>query len=427
MTESTIRVGLLGCGAVGGALGSLLATRGDDLLQRTGIRFEIGPIAVRDLTKPRPATLAGADFVDDPHAVVADPDVDIVVELIGGIEPAMTLVKAALEAGKPVVTGNKALLASHGSELFAVAHAAGVDLLFEASVAGGIPFIRPLRESLAGEQIFRVMGILNGTTNYILTKMAEDGVAYDDVLAEAQALGYAEADPTADVEGHDAAAKAAIIGSIAYGRRIVLDDVYVEGITAVTEADMALAAKLDMVIKLLAIIEAYPEGIAVRVHPALVPLTHPLASVRDSFNAVFVEGAAVGDLMFYGRGAGGEPTASAVLGDLIDAAQNLRKGTYASVFASDPAPLLGMEELTAEYLLDLTVADRSGVLAIVAGALGDGGVSIRSMEQVGLAGEARLQFITHRARERDMQATLAVLESLDAVESINGMIRLLGA
>lgn len=423
---TTIRVGLLGCGTVGGSLASLLATRGPDIEYRTGIRIEIGPVAVRSLDKQRPAALVASQFTTDTDAVVTDPSVDIVVELMGGVDPARGLIEKALANGKPVITGNKALLAEAGSELFSIAHDSGVDLLFEAAVAGGIPFIRPLRESLAGEQIFRVMGILNGTTNYILTKMTEEGVDYESVLAEAQALGYAEADPTADVEGHDAAAKAAIIGSIAYGGRIVLDDVYVEGISAITEIDIFQAAKLGMVIKLLAIIEAHPDGVAVRVHPTLIPDTHPLASVRESFNAIFVEGASVGDLMFYGRGAGGGPTASAVLGDLIDAALNLHKGTHASVFASEQSPLVPIDEIASEFYLDITVSDRPGVLAAVAGALGDGGVSIRSMEQIGLGGEARLIFITHTAREADMQATLAVLRDIDAVESVNQVLRVLG-
>lgn len=426
MTVTTIRVGLLGCGVVGGSLASLLETRGGDIATRTGIRFEIGPVAVRDLTKPRPVGIDRDLFTTDTDRVVDDPAVDVVVELMGGIEPARSLIEKALANGKPVVTGNKALLAAAGSELFAMANDAGVDLLFEASVAGGIPFIRPLRESLAGEQIFRVMGILNGTTNYILTKMTEEGAAYDDVLAEAKALGYAEADPTADVEGHDAAAKAAIIGSLAYGGDIRLEDVYCQGISAITSTDIAQAAKLGMVIKLLGIVEEHPDGVAVRVHPTLIPETHPLASVRESFNAIFVEGAAVGDLMFYGRGAGGGPTASAVLGDLIDAAQNLRKGTHSAFVATDGVPVVPIDSVSSAFYLDVTVRDRPGVLATVAGALGDHDVSIQSMEQIGLGGEARLLFITHTAREADMNDTLLALRDLDVVESVNSVLRVLG-
>ncbi len=427
MSATTVRVGLLGCGVVGGSLVGLLTARGEIIEERTGIRFEIGPVAVRDLTKPRAADLDESHYTTDPTHVVEDPDVDVVVELMGGIEPARTLVAKALTSGKPVVTANKALLASAASELFAIADNAGVDLLFEAAVAGGIPFVRPLRESLAGEQISRVMGILNGTTNYILTKMTEDGALFEDVLAEAQALGYAEADPTADVEGHDAAAKAAIIGSIAYRGRIVMDDVYAEGITQITPTDIEQSTKLGYVIKLLAIIDNFGvDGIAVRVHPTMVPETHPLASVRDSFNAIFVEGAAVGDLMFYGRGAGGGPTASAVLGDLIDAASNLSKGTHASLSVAEPAPIVPIDLLYSAFYVNMDVHDRPGALATVAGVFGQRGVSIRAMEQIGMGAEARILFITHTAREADMRATLDDLRELEEVGTVNTVLRVLG-
>ncbi len=427
MAPTTVRVGLLGCGVVGGSLVGLLAARGEDIQARTGLRFEIGPVAVRSLDKPRAADLDPSHFTTDPSEVVDDPDVDVVVELMGGIEPARTLVAKALANGKPVVTANKALLASVGAELFTIADAAGVDLLFEAAVAGGIPFIRPLRESLAGEHISRVMGIVNGTTNYILTKMTEDGAAYEDALAEAQALGYAEADPSADVEGHDAAAKAAIIGSIAYGSQIVIDDVYTEGITGITPTDIAQATKLGYVIKLLAIVESFGvDGVAARVHPTLVPDTHPLASVRDSFNAVFVEGAAVGDLMFYGRGAGGGPTASAVLGDLIDAAGNRLKGTHASITTGEPAPIVPISQLSSAYYLNLDVLDRPGALAAVAGIFGQRGVSIQAMEQIGMGAEARVLFITHTAREADLLATLDDLREHADVDRVNTVLRVLG-
>ena len=432
MAATTIRVGLLGCGVVGGSLVGLLEARGEDIEARTGLRFEVGPVAVRSLEKSRGVDLDASHFTTDPTQVVDDPEVDVVVELMGGIEPARSLVAKALANGKPVVTANKALLAAVGSELFAVADSAGVDLLFEAAVAGGIPFIRPLRESLAGEHISRVMGIVNGTTNYILTKMTDEGAAYEDALAEAQALGYAEADPTADVEGHDAAAKAAIIGSIAYGSRITIDDVYVEGITHITQSDIEQATKLGYVIKLLAIVESFGvDGVAARVHPTLVPDTHPLAAVRDSFNAVFVEGAAVGDLMFYGRGAGGGPTASAVLGDLIDAAGNLSKGTHATITTGEPAPIVPIDQLRSEFYLNLDLHDRPGALAAVAGIFGQRGVSIRAMEQlatdeVGINGEARVLFITHRAREADVRATLDDLREDPHVGQVNSVLRVLG-
>ncbi|HAS09673.1 MAG TPA: homoserine dehydrogenase [Acidimicrobiaceae bacterium] len=428
MAPTTIRVGLLGCGVVGGSLVGLLASRGEDIEARTGLRFELGPVAVRSLDKARAADVDPSHLTTDAVSVVEDPDVDVVVELMGGVEPARTLVAKALAGGKPVVTANKALLAAMGAELFTIADTAGVDLLFEAAVAGGIPFIRPLRESLAGEHISRVMGIVNGTTNYILTKMTEDGAEYADALAEAQALGYAEADPTADVEGHDAAAKAAIIGSIAYGSRIVIDDVYVEGISAISASDIEQATKLGYVIKLLAIVESFGvDGIAARVHPTLVPETHPLAAVRDSFNAIFVEGVAVGDLMFYGRGAGGGPTASAVLGDLIDAAGNLRKRTHASITASEPAHIVPIEQLRSEYYLNLDLHDRPGALAAVAGIFGQRGVSIRAMEQVGMGSEARVLFITHTAREADLRATLDDLREHEDVGNVNTVLRVLGA
>ncbi len=426
MASTTVRVGLLGCGVVGGSLVGLLTARGEHIEQATGIRFELGPIAVRSLDKPRAAGVDPSHFTTDPGDVVADPAVDVVVELMGGIEPTRDLVAAALANGKPVITANKALLAAEGAALLEVADSAGVDLLFEAAVAGGIPFIRPLRESLAGEQISRVLGIVNGTTNYILTKMTEDGASYDDVLAEAQALGYAEADPTADVDGHDAAAKAAIIGSIAYRCQIVAADVHTEGIRGITETDIEQATRLGYVIKLLAAIDAHAEGIAVRVHPAMVPETHPLASVRESFNAIFVEGAAVGDLMFYGRGAGGGPTASAVLGDLIDAASNLAKGTHASLVTSERARILPVDEVWSAFYLNIDVRDRPGALSEVAGAFGRNGVSIRAMEQTGLGAGARIMFITHTAKEAAFRDTLAELEAMDDVGTINSVLRVLG-
>ncbi len=434
MTPGRVRIGLLGCGNVGAALVELVDSRNDAIAARTGLRLEVTRVAVRSLAKERPVELPEGVLTLDAAGVVVDPDVDLVVEVIGGIEPARELVLAALKAGKPVVTGNKELLANVGADLFAAAEEAGVDLLFEAAVAGGIPFIRPLRESLVGERIDRIMGIVNGTTNYILTRMTEEGVSYADALSEAQNLGYAEGDPTADVEGHDAAAKAAIIASIAFGVRVVAGDVYDEGISRITPADIDYAAKMGYVIKLLAIAEQHDapgsEGhageVAVRVHPAMVPADHPLASVRDSFNAVFVEGAAVGDLMFYGRGAGGSPSASAVLGDVIDAALNRTRGSHASVGALAKARIRPIDEVETAYYLNLDVFDRPGVLAAVAGVFGQHDVSIRSMEQEGLGGEARLVFITHVAREAAVQATIRDLHHLDAVDRITSVLRVVG-
>jgi homoserine dehydrogenase len=421
-----VRIGVLGCGNVGAPLVELIAAQASAVEARTGLRLAVTRIAVRDVAKPRPPAIEVSLLTDDADSVVNDPDIDVVVELIGGIDPARHLILTALKAGKPVITGNKELLAKCGAELFQAAEEAGVDLLFEAAVAGGIPIVRPLRESLVGERITRVMGIVNGTTNYILTRMTEAGASYADALAEAQALGYAEADPTADVEGYDAGAKAAIIASIAFGASIVADDVHHEGITRITEVDIAFAQRMGFVIKLLAVAEQDDAGaICVRVHPAMVPVAHPLAAVRESFNAVFIEGASVGDLMFYGRGAGGSPTASAILGDVIDASLNRHRGSHASVGQLATAVLRPLDEVESAYYLNIEVLDRPGVLAQVAGVFGDHAVSIRSMEQEGLGDEARLIFITHRAREADVQATLAGLRALEAVDRIGSVLRVI--
>ncbi len=425
----TIRIGLLGCGTVGSALVALLERQRDAIGARTGLRLEIAKVAVRDIARDRGVVFPEGALVGDPHAVATDPTIDLVVELIGGVAPARDLIAAALEAGKPVVTGNKELLAEVGAELFALADRCGVDLLFEAAVGGGIPLIRPLRESLLGEPITRVMGILNGTTNYILTKMTEDGADYGTALAEAQQLGYAERDPTADVEGFDAGAKAAIVASIAFGASVVAGDVYHEGIAGLTADDIAVARRLGYVVKLLGIADcdAASGEIAVRVHPAMVPRQHPLASVRESYNAVFVEGAAVGSLMFYGRGAGGDPTASAVLGDVIDAAVNLSKKTHGALGTFAKARIKSIDDTTAEYLIGLDVADEPGVLHDVTGVFAEHGVSIRAAEQEGFDAEARLVFITHTAREADVQATVRALRELATVRRTRSLIRVVGS
>jgi homoserine dehydrogenase len=420
-----VRVGILGCGNVGGPLVGLIQRHSEDIAARTGVQLEVAAVAVRSASKERSVELPPGVLTTDAAAVVEDASIDVIVEVIGGIEPARTLITRALATKKPVVTGNKELLANIGAELFTAAHEAGVDLLFEAAVAGGIPLIRPLRESLVGEHITRVMGIVNGTTNYILTRMTEEGVSYQEALAEAQSLGYAERDPTADVEGYDAGAKAAIIATIAFGARVVAGDVYHEGISGITAADIAFARRLGYVVKLLAIVESIDGSIGVRVHPSMVPASHPLASVRESYNAVFVEGEAVGNLMFYGRGAGGHPTASAVLGDLIDAATNLRKNSSASVGTLVEARIRPIDEATSEYYLNLEVADRPGVLAAVAGVFGRHDVSIRAMEHEGLGQEARLIFITHTAREADVQATLHDLRDLDVVDRVGTLLRVI--
>ena len=424
--SKTIRIGLLGCGNVGGALIALIERNGDEIATRTGVRLEITRVAVRSLSKDRQVAVDPELLTTDGLEVVAGRDVDLVVELIGGIEPAREFITAALEAGKPVVTGNKELLANVGAELAAIAEAHGVDLLFEAAVAGGIPLVRPLRESLVGEQISRVMGIVNGTTNFILSQMTEHGTGYAEALAEAQSLGFAERDPTADVEGFDAAAKAAIIASIAFGARVVAGDVYREGISDISGADISFADRMGYRIKLLAICESFDDGsVAVRVHPAMVPSAHPLAAVSGSFNAVFVEGDAVGDLMFYGRGAGGSPSASAVLGDVIDAAVNLRKGSHASLGTFTRRRIRSIDEVSSAFYVNLVVADEPGVLAAVAGAFGRHGVSIRSMEQSDLGDGARIVFITHEAGESAVRSTLRELNDLPAVRRVNSVLRVI--
>ena len=422
MTNLTI--GLLGCGTVGGALVDLLDARRATITARTGVELRIGAIAVRDTAKHQDRLADPSLLTTDSAAVVADPEVDIVIELIGGTDPALMLVRTALENGKPVITGNKELLAAHGPELYAVAAEHGVDLLFEAAVAGGIPLIRPLRESLVGEDIRRVMGIINGTTNYILTKMTQEGADYAGALADAQALGYAEADPTADVEGYDAGAKAAIIASIVFGVDVRSSDVQHEGISSITAADIDTAKRLGYVIKALAVIERADGEVAVRVHPAMVSTGHPLANVNDSFNAVFVEGATVGDLMFYGRGAGGGPTASAVLGDLIDAAVNVANGAAARLSITEKARLRSVDELSSQYYLTMVVSDEPGVLAQVATVFGIHGVSIQVMEQSGTGGDAELCLILHETTEAALQATLDELDGLDVVRGIGSVIRL---
>ncbi len=429
--ERTLRVAVLGCGNVGSALVGIVQDRADALAVQSGARLDIAGIAVGNLDAARDDHVPRELLTADAAGLVADPSVDVVVELIGGLEPAGTLVRSALDAGKPVVTANKALLASpEGVALRTLARERGVDLLYEAAVAGAIPLVRALRESLTGERIHRVMGIVNGTTNFILTKMGEQGADYASVLAEAQRLGLAERDPTADVEGYDAAAKAAILAGVAFGYDVSDDAVLREGITGIGADDVEFADRAGYVIKLLAIVERCGvDGLSVRVHPALVPASHPLAGVRDAFNAVFIEGEAAGELMLYGQGAGGLPTASAVVGDLIDAARNLVAGTTAPAPDRQPAHLVPEADLQAGFYVSLDVADRPGVLGAVTTAFGAHGVSIRSVEQEGGDQDgtaARLVFVTHLAREGDLRATLADLGGLDAVERIGGVMRIVG-
>lgn len=431
--KTSFKIGVLGCGNVGAALVDIVKSQRATVLARTGLDLDVTRVAVRNMSAPRDVEVGEGVLTRDALAVVTDPDVDIVVESIGGIEPARELILAALEHGKPVITANKELLANVGAELYAAADAAGRDLLFEAAVAGGIPVMRALRESLQGEPVTRVLGIINGTTNYILTKMTDavDSGAdadYGAALKDAQSLGYAERDPTADVEGYDAGAKAAIIATVAFGKKVVAGDVYHQGISEITASDIAIARRLGYVVKLLGIVEQDPqsEEVSVRVHPTMVPKHHPLATVRDSFNAVFVEGAFVDSLMFYGRGAGGAPTASAVFGDLVDAALNLRAGTHGSLGVLGKATIRPIDETSAEYLLGLDVADQPGVLHAVTGVFAKHGVSIRAAEQEGKGADARLVFITHVAKEKDVQATVRELNDLDVVLDVGGLLRVIG-
>ena len=427
MAAQIVRLGVLGHGTVGAAFVRLVEMQSDAIAARSGVKLEVARVAVRNAAAHASSPVANL-LTTDPDFVVGDPTVDLVVELMGGIDTARPLILKALQNGKPVVTANKALIATHGAELFEAADRAGIDLLFEAAVCGGIPLIRPLRESLRGEPIRRVLGIVNGTTNYILTKMTEEGASYADALAGAQQLGYAEADPTADVEGLDAAAKIAIIASIAFGANVTASDVFSEGISRIEPADIAIARRLGYEVKLLAIAETNPatHAISVRVHPAMVRKNHPLASVRDAFNAVVVDGEAAGSLMFYGRGAGGDPTASSVLGDVIDAAINLHKGAHATLGVLQVPKLLPMSETSCEYLIPLEVADEPGVLHDVTGVFARNAVSIRAAEQEGVGASARLVFLTHVANEAAVQRCLDELRKNSAVKHVGGVLRVIG-
>jgi homoserine dehydrogenase len=419
-----VRVALLGAGTVGSGVLRILREHGPEVDARAGARIEVTHVAVRDAGRAREGVPAGAAVTTDPVAAATAPDVDVVVEVMGGLEPAGAAVAAALRLGRPVVTANKALVADRGPALAAIAREAGTSLHFEAAVAGAIPIIRPLRESLSGDRITRVAGILNGTTNHILTRMSEDGADFGDVLADAQAAGYAEADPSADVDGHDAAAKTAILATLAYGVAVHDDDVHREGIRGITSADHRVAARLGYVIKLLGIADEVDGLVGVRVHPAMLPADHPLASVRGVYNAVYVEGEATGPLMFYGRGAGAMPTGAAVVGDLVVTVRDLLGGTTAGEGAPlRPAAIRPMAELRTRYCVRLEVDDRPGVLADVARVFGAHGVSIAQVWQDGRGDAAELVLVTHRAREGDLQATVADLEAAEPVRRVAGVVR----
>jgi homoserine dehydrogenase len=422
--RSPAAVGLLGFGTVGSAVARLLEAHAHEIRERAGGPVGVHAVSLRDPDRPRERPPDGVLVHTDPMAVVEDPQTEIVVEVMGGIEPARTLIHRALDLDKPVVTANKELLANHGGELFEHAATRHVGLYFEAAVAGGIPLIRPLRESLVGERIDRILGIVNGTTNYVLTRMTEDGTAYEAALADAQRLGYAEPDPTDDVEGFDAAAKCAILASLAFHTRVMVGDVHREGIARVSVEDIEFARRLGYVVKLLAVAELEDGDVAVRVHPAMVPVDHPLAAVRDSFNAVFVHGPHVGELMFYGRGAGGDPTSVAVVGDVVAAARERGAGFPSPWF--DERPVRPMERMEAQYYLLLDVVDRPGVLAQVAAAFGDHRVSIKSVWQEGTGDDALLVLITHRANEGALQATVRALEGLEPVLEVRSVLRVEG-
>jgi len=426
-----VTIAILGGGTVGTSIVQLLEENAADLRERVGAPLRLLGVAVRDAAKPRPGI--PSDVITDDALTLARSGADVVVEVMGGIDTARECILAAMEAGSSVVTANKALLAEDGAALYDAARRHGVDLYFEASVAGAIPLLRPLRESLAGDRVRKVMGIVNGTTNFMLTKMDEEGVEYDAVFAEADALGYLEADPSLDVDGHDAAAKAAILAELAFHTRVTIDDVFVEGIANVTADDMAAAREMGFVIKLLAIAEVVEAsadgeaGVIVRVHPAMVPKTHPLAAVRESFNAVFIQAQAAGEMMFYGRGAGGHPTASAVLGDVVAAARNRLSGglgpgesTYSGL------PVLPVGRARTEYYVNLDVADRSGVLASIASAFADEGVSIQVVHQEGHGEDAGLIVRTHAATDAALQATVDRLRGLDSVRTVVGVMRVEG-
>lgn len=424
----TLNVGMLGCGVVGSNVARLLQEDSGDFAARSGATLKLAKVAVKNLNAKR-ANIPAEILTGDANSVVTDPNIDIVIEVMGGIEPARELLLTAMKNGKSIITANKALLALHGAELFEAADKNGVDLYYEAAVGGAIPILRPMRESIVGDHVHRVMGIVNGTTNYILTKMDEEGSAFADVLKEAQALGFAETDPTADIEGHDAAAKAAILAGLAFHTRVSSNDVYCEGISKLTARDVAVAKDMDHVIKLLAIAELTKDNrVSVRVHPTLVPKHHPLAAVRNAFNAVFVEAESAGELMFYGRGAGGAPTASAVLGDLIAVARNKARGveSHGETDYADLA-IAPIDDVNSRYLIRLEVADKPGVLATVAQLFASNHVSIETVRQSGRGDSAELIVATHSAPESALKGTVAALAKNDVVKNVESVLRVEGS
>ncbi|HEX6074767.1 MAG TPA: homoserine dehydrogenase [Micromonosporaceae bacterium] len=423
-----LRVGMLGCGTVGAEVVRLLHEQSADLTARIGVPLELVGIAVRRPDRDRgPLPVPRDLFTADALGLVKRDDVDIVVEVVGGIEPARTWLTTALRAGRSVVTANKALLAEDGATLAAAVAEGGADLYYEAAVAGAIPLVRPLRESLHGDRVTRLTGIVNGTTNYILSRMDATGAGFAEALDEATELGYAEPDPTADIEGFDAAAKAAILASLAFHSRVTAADVYREGITEVTAADVVSARDMGCTVKLICIAQRFPSGVGVRVHPAMIPRGHPLAAVGDAFNAVFVEADAAGQLMFYGQGAGGAPTASAVLGDLVAVARNRITGSRAPAESSyAELPILSMGDITTRYHISLDVDDKAGVLAAAANVFAAHGVSIQTVRQEGRGEDALLVVVTHTATDAALRATVADLTKLDVVREVASVMRVEG-
>ncbi|WP_342319546.1 homoserine dehydrogenase [Corynebacterium mayonis] len=427
-----VGVAILGKGTVGSEVLRLIGEFSDNLEHRIGGRIEVRGVAVSDVTKHAGAPgLEGIELTDDARSLISRDDIDIVVELIGGIDYPRELVLQALKNGKSVVTANKALVAAHADELSTAANEAGVDLYYEAAVAAAIPVVGMLRRSLAGDQVQRISGIVNGTTNFILDAMTTTGMGYDEALAEATRLGYAEADPTADVEGHDAASKAAILASMGFHTRVNFADVYCEGITKITADDINAATESGHTIKLLAICERLVDaagnttGVNARVHPTLVPNEHPLASVDKSYNAIFVEAEAAGRLMFYGNGAGGAPTASAVLGDLVGAARNKVHGGRAP--ADNPYadyPVVDFGEVTSRYHINMTVNDRVGVLSDLARTFAEAGVSLSAVRQEESGKEAHLIVVTHSASEKNLRGIVDKLSEHEDVRAVNSVIRL---
>lgn len=435
-SDKTLRVALLGCGSVGSQVARILLQDADALAARAGARLELAGIAVRNIDAPRETELPRGLFTTDAESLVERSD--IVIELMGGIEPARSLILRSIEHGATVVSGNKALLAQDGPTLYEKADAARVQLSYEAAVAGAIPILRPIRDSLSGDRITRVLGIVNGTTNFILDQMDSTGAQFGDALREAQRLGYAEADPTADVEGHDAASKAAILASLSFHTRFALENVHCQGITSVTANDIAAAKDAGYVIKLLAIAEllkdgAGDDGVSVRVHPTLLPRDHPLAAVRGAFNAVFIEAENAGELMFYGQGAGGTPTASAVLGDVVSAARRMvLGGPGRTETTTGHVPALSIDMVNTSYYIGMDVADQPGVLAKIAQLFAEHGVSIETMRQTihqtGGDGEAtaELRIVTHRATEAALASTVKHIQDLDVINSVTSVLRVEG-